>query len=63
MSFNPNKRFKKDYDHLFKKSPEAANLFLLLCELADEKGQVEINEDEIAVLMQARFNDPREYAL
>ena len=40
-----------------------ANMFLLLCELADDKGQVKTTEEEIAELMAARFNDPEEYAL
>lgn len=38
-------------------------MFLLLCEIADDNGQVETNEAEIAELMAARFNDPEEYAL
>ena len=45
------------------KKPEAANLFLLLAELANEKGQVKTNEEELAILMEARFNDYREYQL
>lgn len=63
MVFIPDKGFKRDYDRLFKKDPLAANTFLLLCELADEKGQVVTNEQEIADLMEARFEDPRRYAL
>jgi hypothetical protein len=63
MPFNPNKRFKKQYNRLFHKDPEAANLFLLLCELANEKGEVISNEEELAILMEARFNDYREYQL
>jgi len=58
-----NNKFRKKYDRIFRDNPEAANLFLLLCELADEKGQVVTNEEEIAMLMAARFNDPAEYAL
>ena len=68
--FKPNRKFKKEYDRLFKKDPIAANTFLLLAELADEKGQVKIagtTEEEIAKeiqsLLMARFNDPEEYAL
>ena len=57
------KAFRRDYDRLFKKNPEAANMLLLLCEIADERGQVETNEEELAVLMGARFNDPRAYQL
>ena len=62
MVFIPCQRFRKKYKKLFKKDPEAANLFLLLCELADEKGQVETSDEELAELMQARFNDPTEHA-
>lgn len=63
MTFRPNKRFKKQYDRIFRKDPEAANLFLLMAELADEKGEVISNEEELALLMEARFNNPAEYAL
>ena len=63
MTFTPNKKFKKDYDRLFKQDPLAANTFLLICELADEKGQVVTNEQEIVDLMTARFEDPWRYAL
>ncbi len=63
MAFKPNRKFRKDYDRLYKKDPLGANAFLLLCEMADEKGQVMTNEAEIAELMAARFNDPEEYAL
>lgn len=63
MAFVPNRRFKRKYNRLFKKDPLAANTFLLLCELADEKGQVKTNEQELADLMTARFSDPEEYAL
>jgi hypothetical protein len=63
MSFKPNRKFKRDYDKLFKKDPLAANTFLLICELANEKGQVITSEQEIADLMAIRFEDPRRYAL
>ena len=63
MKFKPNRRFKKDYDRLFKKDPMGANMLLLLCELADDKGQIVTNEVEIAELMTVRFEDPEEYAL
>lgn len=63
MTFKPNKRFKKRYDRIFRKDPEAANLFLLLAELANDKGQVTSSEEELAILMDARFNDYREYQL
>jgi hypothetical protein len=61
--FIPNKKFRKKYNKIFKRDPLAANTFLLLCEIADEKGQVVTNEEEIAELMAIRFEDPREYAL
>ena len=68
--FIPNRRFKKQYDKLFKQDPIGANVFLLLAELANDKGQVKIvgtTEEEIAKeiqrLLMARFNDPEEYAL
>lgn len=69
MGFQPNRKFKKKYNRIFRKDPLAANTFLLLAELADEKGQVVLNGDESQVaerlqqLFFARFNDPREYAL
>lgn len=63
MAFNPNRKFKKEYDRIFRQDPEAANLFLLLCKLANEKGEVVSNEEELAILMDARFNDYREYQL
>lgn len=63
MPFKPNRKFKRKYNGIFKKDPIAANMFLLLCELADKNGQVETNEEELAELMAARFNDPKEYAL
>ena len=61
--FKPNRKFKRKYNRLFKKDPLAANTFLLLCELADEKGQVKTNEEELAIMMQARFEDPEAYQL
>ena len=63
MGFKPNRRFKKRYNRLFKNDPLTANTYLLICELADEKGQVMTNEAEIAELMAVRFEDPEEYAL
>ena len=63
MSFKPNRKFRREYNRIFKKDPLAANTFLLICELADKNGQVETNEEELAELMAVRFNDPREYAL
>ena len=63
MSFKPNRKFKKDYDRLFKQDPLAANTFLLVCELADERGRVETSPEELAILFAARFEDPEEYVL
>ncbi|HQP25126.1 MAG TPA: hypothetical protein PLP16_08165 [Smithellaceae bacterium] len=65
--FRPNRKFKRDYDRIFRKDPAAANMFLLLCELADEKGQVNLSwpfpEVEIQRLMAARFDNPKAYQL
>ncbi len=62
----PNRKFKRDYDHLFRKDPAAANLLLLMAELANERGAVELGEFpevELQKLMAARFDDPRAYHL
>jgi len=69
FTFQPNRAFKKDYDKLFKEDPLQANMLLLMCEIADEKGTVFHNHtkeeviDELMDLMKARFNDVEEYAL
>jgi len=63
MAFRPNKKFKRDYNQIFREDPLSANLFLLLAEMANKNGQAKIDEGELAELMAARFNDPREYAL
>ena len=63
MKFKPNKKFRRKYRRIFKENPEAANLFLLICELTDENGEVKTDPTELATLMAARFNDPAEYAL
>ena len=63
MVFKPNKRFRREYNRIYKKDPQAANLYLLMCELADQNGQVRINEEVLAELMAERFEDAREYAL
>ena len=63
MTFKPKRRFRKRYDKIFQKNPLAANTFLLLCELADEKGQVSTDPEQLANLMAIRFNDSTEYAL
>ena len=61
--FKPNRAFRRKYDAIFEKDPQAANLFLLLCEIADRKGRVNVSEEELADLMAARFEDPARYAL
>ena len=70
MTFRPNRKFRREYALLFKQDPVEANIFLLLAELADEKGQIKIQATtkegiakEIRKLLIARFNDPAEYAL
>jgi len=62
-AFRPNRRLRRHYKRLFKENPQAANVFLLLCELANEQGEVETNPEELQKLMTARFEDPRGYAL
>ena len=64
MAFKPNRKFKRDYDQIFKEDALSANLLLLLCELADDDGQVKFaDDDDLVELIQARFSDPEEYAL
>ena len=64
MSFRPNKRFKREYKRLFKKNPLTANMFLLLCQLANEKGEVVIKDErELTELMAVRFEDPEAWQL
>lgn len=64
MKFQPNRKFRQKYKKLFRKDPLAANTFLLLAELADEKGQVAlIDEDELADLLMVRFEDPRGWSI
>lgn len=63
MAFKPNRHFRREYRRIFKKDPMAANVFMLLAELADENGQVRLGPDpesELAQLLAARFEDPRE---
>ena len=63
VDFIPNRKFRRKYNKLFKHDPAEANLLLLLCELANQDGQVKSDPDELTVLFNARFNDPCEYAL
>lgn len=63
-----NRHFRREYDHLFRKDPAAANVLLLLSELADEKGIISFEaafptDAEIKRLMAARFDDPYAYQL
>ena len=62
-NFKPNRKFKRKYDKLFKKDPLKANTFLLLCELANEKGEVIADPEELVTLMAIRFENPKGYAL
>jgi hypothetical protein len=61
--FIPNRRFRRDYRRIFQKDPIAANMFLLLAELADERGQVITDDNELSILMGLRFDDPCAYSL
>jgi hypothetical protein len=61
--FTPNREFRRQYNRLFKRDPMTANLFLLLAELADDRGQVATNDDELSILMGIRFEDPFAHAL
>lgn len=66
MSFITSRRFQRDYDRLFRKDPLGANVFLLLAELANERGEVRLGsipEAEIQQLMITRFDDCRAYQL
>jgi hypothetical protein len=64
VAFRPNRKFKREYDKIFKRAPLAANMFLLLCEIANDKGQVIIkDEQELAELMAVRFEDSEAYQL
>lgn len=65
-AFTPGRKFKRHYDRLFRKDPAAANVLLLLAEIADKRGEVRFGpfpEAEIQQLMAARFDDPRAYQL
>ena len=60
------RKFRRDYDRLFREDPLAANVFLLLSELADERGQITFTnppEEEVQRLMLSRFEDPWAYQL
>jgi len=61
------RRFRRRYDHLFRQDPAAANVMLLLAELANKNGEIRFDTPDPAVdiqrLMDARFTDPRAYQL
>lgn len=65
--FIPNRHFRRKYDRMFRTDPLAANVMLLLAELADDGGQIIFDGIDPAVeiqnLMLARFDDPRAYQL
>lgn len=67
MTFIPNRQFKRRYKKLFRTDPLAANVMLLLAELANDAGEIVFgNVDpavEIQKLMLVRFDDPRAYQL
>ncbi len=59
-----NRKFRREYNRIFEKDPVAANLFLLLAELAGPDGTVTFPggpremSQELSDLLQARFEDP-----
>ena len=57
------KKFQRDYDRAFKMDPLAANILLLLAELADKNGQVTTSPEELSRLLTIRFEDPMAYQL
>lgn len=66
MTFSPSRNLRRRYDRLFRRDPAAANVMLLLAELASRSGQVSFDGDpaaEIARLMEIRFENPRAYQL
>lgn len=64
VDFKTNRQFKKKYERLFNKNPLGANVFLLLLELANERGQLKISDErELLELMAKRFDDPEAYQL
>lgn len=64
--FKPNRAFRRQYNRIFRRDPLAANVFLLLAELANSEGRIVIPEpsaEMIAEFMSERFQDPRRYHL
>jgi len=62
-----NRAFRRGYNHFFRNNPAAANVLLLLAELANKKGEVIFEtaspESEVHRLLAARFDDPNAYQL
>lgn len=67
MQQNFNRKFRRDYDKIFKTDPIAANIFLVLAELSDINGQILFDTAtmpaDIDKLLSARFNDCSAYNL
>ena len=66
-TFTPTRRFRRDYDRIFRRDPAAANVMLLLAELANERGEVRFDNPDSAMeiqrLLAVRFDDCRAYQL
>ena len=62
-TFTPNRKFRRKYDRIYRQDPMVANTLLLLCEMANERGQVKTSPEELAELMAARFEDSEAYQL
>jgi len=64
---NFNKKFRNNYDKIFKLDPVAANILLLLAELSDKNGQIRFDREtmptDIDGLLSARFIDCSAYNL
>jgi hypothetical protein len=63
--FKPNRAFRRSYNKIFRHDPFTANMFLMLCEMADENGLFTVPGETdfehavyIAKLMDTRFDDP-----
>ena len=59
--FTPNRHFRRRYNKMFRTDPLAANVMLLLAELANDSGQIRFENNDPAVeirhLMLARFDE------
>ena len=64
-----NRNFRRRYRSIFKRDPLAANIFLLLTEMAGWDGKVVLPADlteverELRTLISVRFEDPRGWQL